>query len=206
MVNRSKRILVLPAAAMIIGALCAYKISRPPERRSFVPPPLLVPLPSNLEFDLFDQSKLPERVRLRSFIGRHPVIVVFFDADAGANADSVLVRSRRDIAAVKSRSVVVLGVSTALPQENRPRTLNDPRTSDGTSDRLPFPFPLLTDLPPECRVHRNWGRYDAARGRALPGVFLIDRGGRIAWDQERHIPRPLEQPMQVLDELLGTTH
>jgi hypothetical protein len=35
-------------------------------------------------------------------------------------------------------------------------------------------------------------------------VFLIDRAGQIAWNKDRDLPQPLEQPMQVLDELLGT--
>jgi peroxiredoxin len=203
-VSASKRILVLPAAAAVIAALCAWKLSRPVEHRVLVPPPLMTALPSRLEFDLFDQQKPPQRVRLRAYVGRQPVVIVFFDAKAGANADPLLVRLRRDVDAVESQGVVVLGVSTALPQENRPLADNDPRKTAEDSDRTPFPFPLLTDLPPECRVHRLWGRYDAAAQRPVAGVFLIDRAGQIAWNKDRDLPQPLEQPMQVLDELLGT--
>lgn len=201
--DASKRILVLPAAAAIIGGLCAWKLSRPVEQRTFVPPPLMVALPPRLEFDLFDQQKPPERVRLRSFVGRHSIVVVFFDPASGANADPVLVRLRREIDAVQDRSVKVLGVSTALPQENRPLVENDPRQGRDARDRTPFPFPLLTDLPPDCSVHRAWSRYDAKAKQSLPGVFLIDRAGRIAWDKDRDAPEPLHEPMQVLDELLG---
>ncbi|HUG91653.1 MAG TPA: redoxin domain-containing protein [Planctomycetaceae bacterium] len=203
--NASKRILVLPVAAAIIAGLCAYRLTRPPDTRTFIPPPLMVALPPQLEFELFDQHKPPERVRLKSFLGRHAIVVVFFDGTAGANDDGVLLRLRRDAAVVKSRGVIALGVSTALPQENRPLADDDPRKPDDTRDRTPFLFPLLADVPPECRVHRAWGRYDTANDRPLSGVFLIDRAGRIAWDEDLDGPRPLEQPQQVLDGLLGTS-
>jgi peroxiredoxin len=198
------RLLVLPAAAAVIAGLCAYKLSQPQDMRTFVPPPLLVALPEQLSFDLFDQQKPPERVRLRSYLGRHPIVIVFFDPEAGADRDDVLVRLRRDWDRVRSAGLIALGVSTALPQENRPVAENAPSLHRASPDRSPFPFPLLTDLKPECRVHRLWGRYEAPQQRTIPGVFLIDRAGQVAWDRSRDKPRPLEHPQQVLDELLGT--
>lgn len=181
-----KRVLVLPIAAAIITALCVYKLVRDETASSGVAPMSRRPAPL---FELFNAERPPELVRLSSYIGRHPIIVVFFDARLGAARDPRLLRLYRDVDRIRDAGIKVFAVSSALPQENRKvveRMQNSGRDA---------PFPLLTDLPPTPQapqrgyvVHKAWGRYDAARGEPLLGIFLIDRAGRVAWAAGAPVP------------------
>ena len=103
---------------------------------------------------------------------------------------------RENFVRLKEKSVILLGISTALPQENRKRI--DERGK--TEPDFEMPFPLLTDIPPACRVHRQWGRFDETAGISLPGVFLIDRAGNVDWAGRS--PKPVSDVDQLLDSLI----
>jgi peroxiredoxin len=95
--------------------------------------------------------------------------------------------------------VKVFGISTALGQHNRPPDQAHPRTKP-SQPRRAFPFPLLTDFPPACRVHKQWGRYDENKKKPLKGAFLIHRAGWVTCHDG--VPRPLSDPDAAIDDLL----
>ena len=173
------RILILPAAAIVIFALCAYRMANP--RGSVAVSELPTERRPAPAFTLYDQEST--LVNLEAFLHRHRIAVVFFDGSKGPEASAVLTELRSFYPALKRESVIVLGVSTALPQENR------------NNSSQPFPFPLLTDAVPldKNSVHRRWNRLlepssaDKPAG-TKPGVFVIDRKGLVAWDGE--FPKP----------------
>ncbi|MFQ5731731.1 MAG: redoxin domain-containing protein [Planctomycetaceae bacterium] len=195
------RVLWLSVSALLIAAACLYKVTRTYDRaqadgrmRRCVAPAFPAPL--------LNQHLQPRR--LKAFLGRRRILIVFYDGEKGAEADGVLVRLRDDYDRLKANRVIVLGISTATPQQNRPppkgiafRHPNSPET--------PFPFDLLTDLPlresgPKHRVHRQWGRLDSTNGRTRPGVFLIARDQTVACDGGK--PVPVEDADAAIDELL----
>ena len=173
------RILILPLAAVIIGGLVTFKLTRPPQ----LPQTSLLndvrPAPSLLALD--SDNKL---FKLERYIGRHEILVVFFDGELGADHDPVLQRVRQRFADLKSRGTKVVAVSAALPQHNREAMKRSGK----------FPFPLLSD--PEFLIHRRWGRYDEDEQRTRTGLFLIDRAGRVAWSGKS------PQPVANLDHIL----
>lgn len=186
------RILVLPVAGVLITVLAAWRLGREADRddRGAQPPPArrqLAPV-----FELYDQNN--QLVKFERYVGRTRLVVVFFDAARGADGDSWLPRLRTQAGQIESAGVQVVGVSTAVPAENR-----------RAADRLGggFPFPVLTDIDPASQstgaVHRLWGLVDAETGETRTGLFLVDRAGMVA--MEGGAPIAEADPERVVDAL-----
>ena len=134
-------------------------------------------------------------VRLSAWLGRHRIILVFFDGERGADQDADLLKLRDRFAELKETDVKIVGVTLSIPQINRAAM----DRAGGT-----FPFPLVSDIDfqsPEgtMRIHRHWGRLDAIGEQPLKGVFLIDRKGQVAYVGP--IPKPYDNVDQVLEIL-----
>jgi peroxiredoxin len=186
-------------AAVLIAAACLYKVTRTYDPVDPATIEERCPVTRPLFFLLPDQHQPQRFVKLEAYLGRHRVLLVFYDAERGAERNPVLVRLRRDYERLEAAGVKVFGVSTAIPQENRPPVEGRPYRTDN-QPREEFPFPLLTDLSPACRVHRQWGRFDAAKSKPLEGVFLIDRSGNVACSEG--VPRPVADPEAEIDRLV----
>jgi len=182
------RILVLPASAIVIVALCVYKSST---RVDSPVRPVTAPGMTRLApaFEFHDETEAAQRIRLASYLGRHSILVVFYNGQRGADHDPLLNRLRDVYEQLQSAGIEVFAVSTALPQETR-KVIKRAGS---------FGYPLLSD--PGMRVHREWGRYDEKQNEPLFGAFLIDRAGRVAW--AGNFPKPLAEPERTLDELLS---
>ena len=134
-------------------------------------------------------------VRLSAWLGRHRIILVFFDGERGADQDADLLKLRDRFAELTATDVKLVGVTLSIPQLNRAAL----DRAGGT-----FPFPLVSDIDfqsPEgtMRIHRHWGRLDAIGEQPLKGVFLIDRKGQVAYVGP--IPKPYDNVDQVLEIL-----
>lgn len=190
-----KRVLVIPLAAVVITLLCVWRAVTP---RNPVPADALPDLKQAAPaFQLYDQSST--LVKLDAFLHRHHIVVVFYDGQAGPESNTTLCELREFHPALKQEGVIVVGVSTALPQENR------------NNASRPFPFPLLSDADAisQTSAHRRWGRFikpaslDKPPG-TVPGVFLIDRAGLVRWDTNTNSPLPENDLTQIVPKLLGT--
>lgn len=193
-----QRIWILPIAAVMIAGVCWYKLAQthePPTGRVIEQ---VCPAKS-FQFSLRGQTEPFHYTNLRAFLGRHHVVIVFFDGAKGAEADPVLLRLRNEFERLNRRGVKVLGISTNLPQHNRPPKPGRARLPNQPA--APFPFPLLTDFPSTKIVHHRWGRVDENTGETKPGVFHIDAAGNIRCDGRK--PLPVDDPDQVIDTLLG---
>ena len=181
-----QRVLILPIAATVIIALCAYRVSTldPDAPRPIAPSSNYRPAPL---FELYDQHEPSETVRLEGYLSRHTIILVFFDAKIGADRDPILDRLRRDFDKINHGGTRIFAISTALPQENRKVIQRSG----------PFPFPLLSD--PARDVHNTWGVNTQDPKQPVSAVFLIDRAGNVDWGKTT--PRPVANPEQLLDRL-----
>lgn len=161
-----RRILVLPLAAMIIAALVTYKLTRkpqPPQWQSVEG----VTLRSAPLFQLYDDKS--KMLRLTRYLGRHKMLIVFFDPSAGADKNPQLELLKRDFDDVKKTGAYILAISAATPYANRKSIERGGR----------FPFSLLSD--PTLEVHRAWGVLDERTLQPVEGVFVVDRAGVIRW-------------------------
>jgi len=148
-----------------------------------------------LDFEGLDSDN--RLVRLKPFLGRHRVIVLFFDGEVGADKDVELLRLRERFDELKSNDVKVIAVSTALPQQNR--------AAMAAERAGPFPFPLVSDFDPAStdgalRIHRRWGRLDSSTGNPLPGVFAIDRKGQVTFAGDS--PKPMDNVDRAVESAL----
>lgn len=177
---------MLPVAALLIYASVEYGL-RTSERTGPVGAAV-----ATMRAPLFEGPDAQGSLfRLQSWLSRHTVFVVFFDAEKGVAADPVLTHLLRHTADLKRTNTYVVAVSTALPSQNRPA-------------RFPGSFALVTDLPPNHTIHRLWNCYDEASNKPVQAVFLVDRVGNVPV-KDRY-PLPLRDPDAEIHRLLGSVH
>ena len=127
--------------------------------------------------------------------------MVFFDGSQPFDRDPHIQKLTAHVDALNSHGIQIFALSAALPQTNRKRmeaiNPDDPH----------WPFPILSD--PTFATQREYGRVsesatasknnDPRNLRERPGVFLIDRAGRIPYRNTQ--PVPLSDPLQTIDAL-----
>jgi peroxiredoxin len=176
-------ILVLLAGGLIAG-VCVYRIqtNRPLDHAAQVQA-ASQPQPAPL-FEAVNEQN--EMFRLQSFLGRHRIVVAFYDGGAGADQSRDLAELVRRTDELKQRDVKVVGVSRAIPQFNR-----------AALERLgAFPGQLLSDV--DGMIHERWGRSGSDDG-TISGLFLIDRKGQVAFFGGQ--PRSYESVEQLWKDL-----
>lgn len=67
-------------------------------------------------------------------------------------------------------------------------------TLRGFADAEGIRFRLLSDFWPHGRVASAYGVFDAERGCALRGTFLLDRSGKVVWQVVNPLPQPRSLP------------
>mgnify|MGYP000176877434 CR=1 FL=1 len=180
-----RRIAGLALIGLVLGALCAWRVgANRPQSYSAQLQAARIEIPAPL-FSGVDAHN--EMFRLEGWLGRHRILVIFFDADNTAAADPQLLAARAAYEALSRRDIKVVGVSTALPQQNR-------TAMEHVGE---YPFPLVTDV--DLTIHQRWGRLSVDNQRPLPGAFLIDRKGTVPAVASQ--PRPIENLMDTLKEL-----
>lgn len=190
---KDRRLLVVVAAGILIGLVCVIRIAtnKPLDYEQQVAAATVMrPAPP---FEALDSEN--HLVRLASWLGRHRIIVLFFNGERGADQDADLLRLRDRYPELQAQDVKVVGVTTALPQENRAAM----ERAGGA-----FPFPLVSDFDPQSpegmlRIHRHWGRMDPTNEKPLSGAFLVDRKGQVA--HLGSIPKPYDNVDQIFDVL-----
>jgi peroxiredoxin len=182
-----RRLVALLAAAATIAALCAWRVAsnRPQDYASQLQQAKFA-CPAPL-FEALDAHN--EMFRLERYLGRHQILVIFYDAEDTAAADRSLLAARQLFDKLSQRDIKVVGVSTALPQQNR----------SAMEHSGEFPFPLVTDV--DLTIHRRWGRLSATTNRPLAGAFLIDRKGLVGCLGNQ--PLPIDNMPEFLSVLAG---
>lgn len=184
------RLLLLPLSAAVIAGLCAYKLSRSDEQAD-ANRPIRITRPAPL-FELSDQRKPPQTVRLETFVGRHEIVLVFFKDKVGLS-DPALVWVRDHAEILRNNGVRVFAISQALPQTHR-KMLEESLNADE-----PVPFQMLSDL--DGKVHEQYGLLGTNDLEPKSGVFLIDRAGNMTWNQTH--PLPTDDPLSELERKYG---
>lgn len=182
------RILVLPLAAALIIAAVVWKQSQtypPPDPR--LTRYALRPAPS-FEATETTETESSGFFRLERYLGRQALLLVFFDGEAGAEASQTLQHLRSHADQIRKRGIMVVAVSSALPQQN---------------EKLEFPdsFRFVTDLPPIWSAHRRWNSFDEANEKPIENVFFINRAGHVT--VEDGLPVPLDNSASEIDRVLG---
>lgn len=183
----------LPVAALLLIGLAGWRMQQLElwrqnpesvqlERRALAP-----------RFELADHRR--HLVKFERFLGRQRVVLIFFDAELGADGDPRLQPLLGKSQLLKANGIEIVAVSSATPYANKQA---EERLGD------PIEIPLLTDIdvttPIPDPVHRMWGRYDEKLNATLNGMFLIGRDGTVAVN-ESGLPKPVDNEQQALNKL-----
>ena len=128
------------------------------------------------DFELTDQHGTP--VRLSSFRGSKNVVLVFYPLAFSGVCTGELCAMRDDFPEVSRDDVELLTVSVDSTFVLRT-----------WSEQQGFSFGLLSDFWPHGAVASAYGVFDADRGVAVRGTFVIDKSGIVRWKVVHPIPQ-----------------
>jgi peroxiredoxin len=128
------------------------------------------------DFELTDQHGTP--VRLSQFRGAKNVVLVFYPLAFSGVCGSELCALRDDFPTVTGSDTELLTVS-----------VDSTFTHRAWADAEGFQFGLLSDFWPHGSVASSYGVFDADRGIAVRGTFIIDKDGVVRWKVVNPIPR-----------------
>ncbi|RZU12370.1 peroxiredoxin [Kribbella rubisoli] len=136
---------------------------------------MTIPAAGSRAPDFSTRNQYGEQVRLSDFAGRRDVVLVFYPYAFSQVCTSELaaLRDRPDVLAAAE----FLAISC------------DPMfTLRAYSDAQGLDFSLLTDFWPHGEIASSYGVFDADRGCALRGTFVVDRTGVVRWSVVNPIP------------------
>ncbi|MFI5067751.1 MAG: peroxiredoxin [Streptosporangiales bacterium] len=128
------------------------------------------------DFELKDQHGTP--VRLSGFQGRKNVVLVFYPLAFSGVCSGELGTLRDDFPEVTGEDAELLTVSVDSTFVLRT-----------WADRDGFAFSMLSDFWPHGAVAKLYGVFDADKGVATRGTFIIDKSGVIRWMVMNPIPQ-----------------
>jgi peroxiredoxin len=128
------------------------------------------------DFELPDQHGTP--VKLSSFRGSKNVVLVFYPLAFSPVCSTELYSMRDDFPEANADDVELLTVS-----------VDSFFTHRAWADAENFQFSLLADFWPHGAVAREYGVFDADRGLATRGTFIIDKEGIVRWKVVNPIPQ-----------------
>ncbi len=123
------------------------------------------------DFVLKDQNN--QEVRLSDFRGERAVLLVFYPLAFTGTCQGELGDVRDNLSDFVNADVQLLAVSVDSPYAHKV-----------WADREGYDFPLLADFWPHGAVAQAYGVFNAERGFANRGTFLIDKSGVVRFAEE----------------------
>jgi mycoredoxin-dependent peroxiredoxin len=132
------------------------------------------------DFTLKDQNN--QEVTLSSFRGGRNVLVVFYPFAFSGICTGELCAVRDDIGSFQNDDVQVLAVS-----------VDHAFALKAWSDAQGYQFPLLSDFWPHGEVAQAYDVFNADRGMAVRGTFLVDKAGIVRFAEVNAPGEPRDQ-------------
>ena len=132
------------------------------------------------DFTLNDQTRSP--VTLSDFRGKKHVLLVFYPLAFSGVCTGELCTLRDSIDSFRSDEVETLAIS-----------VDSSAATAAFAAKEGYEFPLLSDFWPHGAVADRYGVFDAEKGLALRGTFLIDKEGIVRFVETNPIPDARDQ-------------
>lgn len=129
-----------------------------------------------------------QKLSLESFKGG-PVLVVFYLGSGCLHCIEQLNAFAPFTQKFSASNIPIVAVSTDAPSDLG-RTMEKAKSQGG------FPFPIVAD--PELNTFKAYGAYDDFESQPLHGIFLLDAGQRVRWQDISF--RPFDKPEWLLEE------
>ncbi|WP_437229405.1 redoxin domain-containing protein [Planctomicrobium sp. SH661] len=188
-----RRLLLLIAAGIAILTLVVFRERQLAHWRRTAPPVHVAPRQLAPRFQVADHHR--HVVKFERFLGRQRVLLLFFDAELGADQDPYVQALVKNFDAIQKAGVEVIAISDATPYANLEAEKKLGRE---------FPFPLLTDIdlkiPATSPVHRLYGLYDVKKEKSRNGMFLIARDGTLPIGPDGK-PLPVEDADEAIRQI-----
>ncbi|MGH3344081.1 MAG: peroxiredoxin [Carbonactinosporaceae bacterium] len=142
------------------------------------------------DFELKDQHG--QSVKLSAFQGDRNVVLVFYPFAFTGVCTGELRAIRDELSSLQNHTAQVLCVSVDSPFSLRV-----------FADQEGLDYPLLSDFWPHGETAQAYGVFDAEKGCAVRGTFIIDRSGVVRWTVVNPIPeaRDVAEYRKVLGTL-----
>ena len=118
------------------------------------------------DFELVNQHG--ESVKLSSFQGKKPVVLVFYPLSFSGTCTEELCELRDNFSAFESKDVELMAIS-----------VDSKFTQKLVAEKEGYKFQVLADFWPHGGVAQAYGVFKEEAGIALRGTFLIDKEGVI---------------------------
>ncbi len=120
------------------------------------------------DFELSDQNG--NKVSLSSFKGKKNVVLLFIPFAFTGTCTGELCAMRDDLSSFQNENVELLALSC-----------DSMYTQRIWAEKEGYNFPVLADFWPHGAVATAYGIFDAERGCAVRGTFIIDKEGIVRW-------------------------
>jgi mycoredoxin-dependent peroxiredoxin len=132
------------------------------------------------DFTLNDQNN--QAVSLADFKGNRNVVLVFYPLTFTGVCQGELCSIRDDLGSFQNDDAQVLAVSVDSAFAHKV-----------WAEQQGYEFPLLADFWPHGAVASSYGVFDAGRGVAVRGTFVIDKAGIVRYKVVNAIPDARDQ-------------
>jgi peroxiredoxin len=132
------------------------------------------------DFELNDQTRSP--VKLSDFRGKKHVLLVFYPLAFSGVCTGEMCTLRDSIDGFRSDEVETLAIS-----------VDSSAATAAWAAKEGFGFPLLSDFWPHGAVAEQYGVFDAEKGLAMRGTFLVDKEGVVRFTEVNAIPEARDQ-------------
>jgi peroxiredoxin (alkyl hydroperoxide reductase subunit C) len=142
------------------------------------------------DFTLNDQTRTP--VTLSDLRGQKHVLIVFYPLAFSGVCTGELSSLRDSIDSFRSDEVETFAIS-----------VDSSAATAAFAAKEGYGFPLLSDFWPHGAVADRYGVFDAEKGLAMRGTFLVDKQGIVRFAETNAIPDARDQQRwrQALTEL-----
>lgn len=120
------------------------------------------------DFKLSDQHGV--KVSLSSFRDKKNVVLLFYPFSFTGTCTGELCEIRDDLNTFQNDEVQLLAISCDSIFSQR-----------SFAEEQGYKFPVLSDFWPHGEVSKAYGVFNADRGCAIRGTFIIDRAGILRW-------------------------
>jgi len=127
------------------------------------------------DFTLKDQSQ--KEVKLSDFAGKKNVVLVFYPLDWSPTCTNEHACFVNDMKQFESLDAAVLGVSVDSVWSHK-----------AYAEKMHINYSLLADFHPKGAMSEKYGVYLPEKGITGRSIFIIDKGGKVAWVKNYDIP------------------
>ena len=127
------------------------------------------------DFTLKDQSQ--KEIKLSDFAGKKRVVLMFYPLDWSpvcTNEHACFVNHMKQFETLDAE---LLGVSVDSVWSHK-----------AYAEKMHINYSLLADFHPKGAMSENYGVYLADKGITGRAIFIIDKGGKVAWAKNYDIP------------------